>query len=151
MMRKEGHMEDSMTRNLLIAALLCGGVLPQGSALAQPAGLQAAPAVTGTPCLRQRNIYDFQLVPGNRSLIVIDLARQRYRLNFMSKCYNIQHQFGLRFKTFGVGTLACVARGDSVLLHDPVGPNECFVQSVQYQTPDLDRADLAAAQAVKQH
>ena len=139
-----------MNRLLLIPALLCAGLLSlEAPAFAQPAGLRATPP--GPPCLRQRNIYDFQLVPGNRSLIVIDVARQRYRLNFMSKCYDIQHQFGLRFKSFGVGTLSCIAKGDSVLLHDPVGPGECIIQSVQYQTPELDRADFAAAQAAKQH
>jgi hypothetical protein len=123
-------------------------LLPLASVLAQPATLRPVPA--GPPCLRQRNIYDFQLVPGNRSLVVTDLARQRYRLNFIGKCYNIQHQFGLRFKIFGVGTLACVARGDSVLLHDPVGPGECIIRSIEYQTPALDRADLDAARAAKQ-
>jgi hypothetical protein len=139
-----------MNRHLLIPALLCAGLLSQAApAFAQPAGLRATPP--GPPYLRQRNIYDFQLVPGNRSLIVIDVARQRYRLNFMGKCYDIQHQFGLRFKSFGVGTLSCIAKGDSVLLHDPVGPGECIVQSVRYQTPELDRADFAAAQAAKQH
>jgi hypothetical protein len=137
-----------MTRTLLITTLLCGAALSlEAPALAQPAGLRAAPLAPA--CLRQRNIHDFQLVPGNRSLVVTDLARQRYRLNFMGKCYNIQHQFGLRFKTFGVGTLSCIARGDSVLLNDPVGPNECIVQSVQYQTPALDKADFDAAQAAK--
>jgi hypothetical protein len=139
-----------MTRYLLIAALACAGVLSvEAPVLAQPAALRAAPA--GPACLRQRNIYDFQLVPGNRSLVVIDLARQRYRLNFIGKCYNIQHQFGLRFKTFGVGTLACVDRGDSVLLNDPVGPNQCIIKSIEYQTPALDHADYDAAQAGNRH
>jgi hypothetical protein len=138
-----------MTRYLLIAALACAGVLSlQTSVLAQAAAPRAAPA--GQACLRQRTIYDFQLVPGNRSLVVTDLARQRYRLNFIGKCYNIQHQFGLRFKTFGVGTLSCVDKGDSVLLNDPVGPNQCIIQGIEYQTPALDRADYAAALAAKQ-
>ena len=132
-----------MNRHFLIPALLSAGLLSQEApAFAQAGGLRATPP--GPPCLRQRNIYDFQLVPGNRSLIVIDVARQRYRLNFMGKCYDIQHQFGLRFKSFGVGTLSCIAKGDSVLLHDPVGPGTCIVQSVQYQTPDLDRADTVS-------
>ena len=89
-------------------------------------------------------------MPGNRSLIVTDLSRRRYRLNFISKCYNIQHQFGLRFKTFGVGSLSCVARGDSVLLRDPVGPDQCIIRDIEYQTPDMDRADYDAAQGMRQ-
>ena len=137
-------MENNMMHRLLVATLL---------SLALPAAAQnyaPRPTPSEPACLRQRNIYDFQLVPGNRSLIVTDLSRQRYRLNFMGKCYNLQHQFGLRFKTFGAGTLSCVDRGDSVLLNDPVGPNECIVQSVEYQTPALDRADFEAARAAKQ-
>jgi hypothetical protein len=135
------------TKFLLV--LSCTALLAMdAAALSQPRDLRAS-QMGGAPCLRQRNIYDFQLVPGNRSLIVTDLSRQRYRLNFMGTCYNLQHQFGLRFKTFGVGSLACVARGDSVLLHDPVGPGQCIVQSVQYQTPDMDRADFDAARVMR--
>ena len=103
--------------------------------------------VATEPCLRQRNIYDYQLVPGNRSLVVIDLARQRYRLNFIGTCYNLQHQFGLAFKSRGVGTLSCIARGDEIQLRDPVGPNQCIIRSVELQTPALDRADRDALQA----
>jgi hypothetical protein len=138
-----------MTRPFAIAALVCAAVLSAGPASAQPSALRAAPS--DRACLQLGQIYDFQIVPGNRSLVVTDLARKRFRLNFIGKCYNLQHQFGLRFKTFGVGSLSCVARGDSVLLHDPVGPNECIVQSVEYQTPVLDRADFEAAQTARQH
>jgi len=131
-----------MTRSVLIAALLC----VSGPAIAQPA---ATPAPSDPPCLRQRNIYDFKTVPGNRSLIVTDLARKRYRLNFVGVCYNLQYQLGLAFRTRGVGTLACVERGDSVLQRDVVGPNQCLIQSVEYQTPALDKADIEAAAAAK--
>jgi len=136
-------MEDRMmTRFLLTAAFLCAAV----PAIAQPV---APPAPSDPPCLRQRNIYDFKTVPGNRSLIVIDQGRKRYRLNFMGVCYNLQYHLGLGFKTHGVGTLSCVEKGDSVLLRDVVGPNSCIIQSVEYQTPALDKADLEAAAAAK--
>jgi hypothetical protein len=131
-----------MTRSLLIAALLCVSV----PAIAQPA---AQPVPSDPPCLRQRNIYDFKTVPGNRSLIVTDLARKRYRLNFVTTCYNLQYHLTLGFRTRGVGTLSCVERGDSVLQRDVVGPNQCLIQSVEYQTPALDKADVEAAAAIK--
>jgi len=130
-----------MTRSLLAAGFL---LLPV-PAIAQP----APPPPSEPPCLRQRNIYDFKTVPGNRSLIVTDLARKRYRLNFVGVCYNLQYQLGLAFRTRGVGTLACVERGDSVLQRDVVGPNQCLIQSVEYQTPALDKADIEAAAAAK--
>jgi hypothetical protein len=64
-------------------------------------------------------------------------------------CYNLQYQLGLAFRTRGVGTLSCVERGDSVLQRDVVGPQQCIVQSVEYQTPALDKADIEAAAALK--
>ena len=136
-----------MTRFLLTTALLCAGLfVVVGPAIAQPA---APPVPSDPPCLRQRNIYDFKTVPGNRSLIVTDLARKRYRLNFVSTCYNLQYHLTLGFRTRGVGTLSCVERGDSVLQRDEVGPNQCLIQSVEYQTPALDKADAEAAAAAK--
>jgi hypothetical protein len=134
-------MEECMIRSLLIAALL----LSTAPAIAQP----TAPAPSEPACLRQRNIYDFQTVPGNRSLIVIDQSRKRYRLNFMGICFNLQYHLGLGFKTHGVGTLSCLEKGDAVLQRDEVGPNQCIIKSVEYQTPALDKADVEAAAAAK--
>jgi hypothetical protein len=141
-----------MMRHLLpAAALLCGAVpvLAQAPAPAPPAPSTAQPE---TPCLVQRNIYDFQIVPGNRSLVVTDLARRRFRLNFVTACYNIQYKFGLRFKTFGVSQLSCLRRGDQVLFNDPAGPGFCVIRDIQYQTPEMDQQDAAAKAAkVKQY
>ena len=92
----------------------------------------------------QRNIYDYQIVPGNRSLVVTDISRRRYRLNFMGRCYNLQHQFGLAFRSRGVGSLSCIAKGDEIQMRDPVGPNQCIIGSAEYQTPALDPADMEA-------
>jgi Family of unknown function (DUF6491) len=136
-------MEDSMMRYLLTAALVCAAI----PAIAQP----PAPAPAEPPCLRERNIYDFQPVPGNRSLVVIDLARKRYRLNFIGTCYNLQYHLRLGFKSLGVSGLSCLARGDSVIMRDVVGPNQCIIKDIQYQTAALDKADAAAAAAMKQH
>jgi len=134
-------MEDSMTRSILIAALLFTAV----PALAQTPA--PAPTQAEMPCLRQGLIYDFKPVPGNRSLVVIDRARKRYRLNFMGVCSNLQYHLGLGFKTHGVGTLSCVAKGDQVVMRDVVGPNWCVIRDIQAQTPELDGADAAAAAA----
>ena len=132
-----------MTRYFLAA--LAFTAMP---ALAQDQSVaDAAPIPSGPPCLQQGNIHDFQYVPGNRSLIVSDTARTRFRLTFMAKCYDIDREFGLRFKSRGVGRLSCVAKGDSVLVHSGGGNRECFVREIEYQTPLLDRTDLAMANA----
>jgi hypothetical protein len=133
-----------MTRYLLTAALLCSAV----PAMAQQPG--PSPTPTDPPCLRQISMYDFKFVPGNRSLIVIDRSRRRYRVNFMSQCFNIQYSLGLRFKTNGTSNLSCVSKGDSVRFRDPASPGICIIRDVQYQTPALDQQDAAAAAAAKQ-
>ena len=133
-----------MTRYLLTAVLLCSAV----PAIAQPPSQPAAPS--DPACLRQVNMYDFKPVPGNRSLIVIGRDRQRYRVNFMGQCYDLQYPLGLRFKTNGTSNLSCVSKGDSVLFHDPATPGICIIRSVEYQTPALDQQDAALAAAAKQ-
>jgi hypothetical protein len=133
-----------MSRYLLTAAFLLSAV----PAMAQP---PVQPAPSSEPaCLRQVNMYDFKPVPGNRSLIVIDRGGKRYRVNFIGQCYDLQYPMGLRFKTNGTSNLSCVSRGDSVLFRDPASPGICIVRNVQYQTPQLDQQDAAAAAAAKQ-
>jgi len=137
-----------MTRTLLMAALLVGTVVPVVAQPYQP--YPPKPIPNEDACLRPRNLYDFKTVPGNRSLVVIDLARQRYRLNFMGVCYNLQYHLGIGFKTMAAGGLSCVTRGDSVIVRDPVTPAPCIIRDVQYQTEAMDRADFAAAAAAKE-
>jgi hypothetical protein len=134
-----------MTRYLLAAALLCSAV----PAMAQPSAPPPAPP-SEPACLRQINMYDFKPVPGNRSLIVIGRDRQRYRVNFIGQCFDLQYPLGLRFKTNGTSNLSCVSKGDSVLFHDPARPGICIIRDIQYQTPALDQQDAAQAAALKQ-
>jgi hypothetical protein len=130
-----------MMRYLLTAALLFSAA----PALAQSEAPQTLPPA-GPPCLIQTNIYDTQLVPGNRSLVVIDRARQRFRLNFIGTCYDIQYKLRMRFKTYGVTPLSCVSKGDKVLFENPAGPGFCVIRDIQYQTPVMDQQDAAAKQ-----
>lgn len=135
-----------MIRASAIAAML---LVSATAALAQPPAPRPSTSPQDPPCLRQRNIYSFDNVPGNRSLIVTDLARKRYRLNFMGVCPNLQFNITLAFQSRGVGTLACIQKGDAVYQKDPVGIGQCIVRDVQYQTPAMDRADAAEAAARK--
>jgi len=136
-----------MIRYLLAAAFVCNAVPAFAQTPPAPSAPVAAP--TDRPCLQQRNIYDYQLVPGNRSLVVIDLARKRYRLNFIGTCYNLKYHIGIGFRTFGVGGLSCVDKGDSVIIRDVATPGPCIIKDIQYQTPAMDQADAAAAAAAK--
>ena len=135
-----------MTRYLLSAALLASTAFATVPAMAQNYQ-SAAPPLAEKACLRPAQIYDYHPVPGNRAIVVTDLARKQYRLSFMGTCHDLQYHIGLRFKTFGTGGLSCVSRGDQIQMNDPVNPNPCIVQSIDYQTPALEQADAAAAAA----
>jgi hypothetical protein len=129
-----------------IAALVCA----TAPVFAQPSQPYPPKPIPNEPaCLRQAYIYDYVLVPGGRSLVVIDRARQRYRLNFIGICPNLQYHLSLGFKTHGVGGLSCVEKGDSVISRDVVTPFPCIIKDVQYQTVALDQADAQAAAAAK--
>lgn len=136
-------MENNMLRPVLVAVVAVSAtILTFGQAFAQP-------PVKAPECLRNVNIWDYAPVPGNRSLIVTDKSRRKYRVDFVAPCYNLQHQFGLGFKTFAPGALACVTRGDSVLMRDPVGPNQCIIDRVVPYTPAMEQADRAARQGAR--
>ena len=131
-----------MTRMFLIALLTCTTVpaFAQSSQPYPPKPIPSEPA-----CLRPINLYDFKTVPGNRSLVVIDRSRQRYRVNFVGVCYNLQYHLGVAFKSRGAGNLSCISKGDSVIVRDAVTPGPCIIKDVQYQSVALDQADAAAA------
>jgi hypothetical protein len=135
-----------MTRNLWIAVLLCAATpaIAQSNQPYPPKPIPNEPA-----CLRPINLYDFKPVPGNRSLVVIDQARQRYRVNFMGVCYNLQYHLGVAFKSRGAGNLSCISKGDEVIVRDQVTPAPCIIKDIQYQTVALDQADAQAAAAAK--
>ena len=137
-----------MTRNLWIAAAFLCAATPAIAQSYQP--YPPKPIPNEPACLRERNIYDFKPVPGNRSLVVIDQARQRYRLNFMGVCSNLQYHLSVGFKTHGVGGLSCLAKGDSVIVRDVVTPIPCIIKDIQYQTAAMDQADAQAAAAAKE-
>jgi hypothetical protein len=140
-----------MTRYLLTGAVLTGAILCTDlAAIAQPPPPPPPAPAAEKACLRPVEIYDYHPVPGNRAIIITTLARKRYRLTFMGTCRDLQYHIGLRFKTFGVGGLSCVGRGDQIQMNDPVNPNPCIVQSIDYQTPALDQTDAATAAAAKQ-
>ena len=141
-----GQKETSMTRIFLAALLICAAI-PAFAQQPDP----PKPIPSGPACLRPIDLYSFAPVSGNRSLIVTDRGRQRYRVNFIGVCYNLQYHLGVAFKTRGVGNLSCVSKGDSVLIRDQTTPGPCIVKDVQYQTPALDQADAAAAAAKKQN
>ena len=132
-----------MKRLVLAAAALAASTLAGVPA-------RAADAPTDRPCLQIGQVYDFKPVPGNRSLIVIDRFRKKYKVSFMGICPDLQLNLGLAFKSFGAGRLSCLERGDQVIARDPAMPlNRCPINKIEYYTPAMEQADAAAAAAAK--
>jgi hypothetical protein len=105
-------------------------------------------AAAEKPCLQIGQVYDFTPVPGNRSLIVTDRLRKKYKLTFTGICSDLQYNMGLGFKSFGTGRLSCLTRGDYVISHDPARPlNHCVIQKIEAYTPQMQKADAAARAA----
>jgi hypothetical protein len=117
-------------KTLLIAALAC-----------------ATPALADAPyasCLRQGDITQFEPARDNRSLIVTDAFRKKYRLNFTNTCYGLTLRTGITFHAPGTGGMACLGKGDQVLPRDSASPPRCYIGSIEHYTPEMEAADKAA-------
>jgi hypothetical protein len=83
-------------------------------------------------------------------MVAIDRSRDRFRVNFVGRCFNLERQLGIRFETRGTGRLSCVARGDTVVFRERIGPGRCRIRDVEFQTPEMDQQDAAAASQTRQ-
>lgn len=134
-------MEDRMKCFIFAAAAI--GCL----SVAIPAQAQPKPQ---PPCLQIGQVYDFTPVPGNRSLIVTDTFRKKYKVSFMGICRDIQFNLGLGFKAFAPGRLSCLSRGDYVISHSTGSiADRCPIQKIEAYTPQMERSDAEAAAAAK--
>ena len=115
-----------MNKNLLVAVVLCAGL--STSAWAQDS------------CLRSNQIDGFNALPGNKSLIVMDRFKKKFKISFFGACDDLDWNLTLGFKT--ASSLSCVAKGDQVLSRRVVGPvDRCRIEKVEPYTPAMQQAD----------
>jgi len=110
--------------------------------------LAAGQAHAAGACLRQANIYSWSAL-NDKTVIVEDDFHNKYKLSLMSPCLNLQYKLALGFRTFGGTALSCVTRGDEVIASSPIGPQHCPISNIAPYTPDMEKADKAAAAAAK--
>lgn len=104
-----------------------------------------APAMAQQPCLQIGQVYDFNPVPGNQTLIVTDRQKNKFKLSFMAQCADLQFNTSLGFKSRGVGQLSCLATGDQVISPRGAGPaDRCIIRKIENYTPAMEKADTAA-------
>jgi len=119
-----------------LAAVFVANVFMSTGALAQKA------------CLRQAQIYNWN-APNDTTLIVEDDLHKKFKITLLSKCIGLTFKQTLGFKVFGGTGLSCVSTGDTVFTGDPTGPQRCAIKTVEAYTPEMQKADKAAADAAK--
>lgn len=123
---------------LVFVSAALAAVLIAASAQAQPA------------CLQIGRIYSWN-APDNRTLIVEDDLHHKFKVSLMSPCIGLQFKERVGFKSPGATRLSCLSRGDDVLVNQMggLGALRCPISSIVAYTPEMQKADEAAAAAKK--
>jgi hypothetical protein len=115
--------------------------------LAGLAALLATPAFADSKCLELSQIWSWKAVD-NKTLIVEDNWHQKFKVSLMAYCPNLLFKENLGFKVFGGTGLSCVSKGDQVIDRDhPAGTYRCPISDITPYTPEMEKADKAAAVA----
>jgi hypothetical protein len=111
------------------------------------AALAASPAFANPTCL-QINMIDTWKVPDDKTLIVEDNFHNRFKVGLMGTCAGLSFKERVGFKTLGETQMSCLSAGDDVIIHNfGTGGQLCPIRSVVPYTPDMEKADQAAAAA----
>ncbi|MGB8365621.1 MAG: DUF6491 family protein [Rhizomicrobium sp.] len=113
------------------------------------AAVMATPALADSPCLRLDQIWNWKVVD-DKTLIVENLSHQKFKVSLMGTCYDLAYKNNLGFKSIGGTGLSCLSGGDEVFARGIAIPNRCPIASVVLYTPEMEKADKAAAAAKAQ-
>ena len=112
------------------------------------ATLLVTPALANRTCLQQSQIYNWKALD-NRTLIVEDNFHDKFKVGLMVDCQHLQFRENLGFKVFAGTALACVSKGDEVIVGSQIGPQHCPIKTIEPYSADMEKADKAAADAAK--
>lgn len=113
--------------------------------LASTLPVLAQPPAPPRACLQVGRVYDFQPNRDNRSLIVTDSLRKKYKVTLLGICPDLKYRLSLGFHSRGTGSLQCLAPGDEVVMRREAGiGGRCPIKSIEYYTPEMEKADAAA-------
>ena len=106
------------------------------------------PALAGTSCLRESQIYNWNAL-NDRTVIVEDDYHKKFKLSLLTPCLHMQFHERLGFKSFGGTALSCISRGDEIISGSEIGPQHCSISKIEPYTPEMEKADKEAAAAAK--
>lgn len=109
----------------------------------------SGPALADRQCLVMDQIWNWHAV-NDQTLIVEDNSHHKFKVSLMAPCINLTFKERIGFKSFGGTGLSCLSKGDDVLVRNPGFPERCPITDIQLYTPDMEKADKAAAQAQQQ-
>jgi hypothetical protein len=99
-------------------------------------------------CLMSDQIWRWKPL-GERTLIVQDKVHREFKVSLYGPCPGIDYNIGAAIVSHGNTALDCVQPGD-VVVHRGYGMgNRCPIKSVERYTPEMQRADQAAAAAAQ--
>ncbi len=109
------------------------------------AAVVVTPALA-SPCLRLDQIFNWKVLDDS-TLIVENDFHQKFKVSLMGFCHDLRYKERLGFKSIGGTGLSCLSNGDEVFARDSAIPDRCPITSVTLYTPDMEKADKAAARA----
>lgn len=118
-------------------------------AVAALAALSPQAALAAKDCLRVGYVRNWHALD-DRTLIVEDDWRKKFKLQLIGYCTNLSWHERLAFKSFGGTGLSCLTPGDEIITREfGTGPQHCAIRHIDEYTPEMEKADKAAAEAAK--
>jgi hypothetical protein len=98
-------------------------------------------------CLRVGYVHNWD-VQNDKTLIVEDEWRQKYRVDLMGYCSNLPWHERLAFRSIGGTELSCLGPGDEVITREfGTGVQRCVIRHITPYTKEMEAADKAAKAA----
>lgn len=93
-------------------------------------------------CLQIGRIWSWY-APDNRTLIVENDTRKKFKLDLMGTCPGLTFKNTIGIRSPGGSYLSCVTPGDSVFFHDIGMSMRCVISKISHYTPEMEKADKA--------
>ena len=109
--------------------------------------LIATPVFANPACLELSQVWSWKALD-DKTVIVEDNWHQKFKLSLMGYCPNLTFKENLGFKVIGGTGLSCISTGDEVISREQaIGAFHCPISHIVPYTPDMEKADKAAAAA----
>ena len=109
--------------------------------------LVSQPAFANRDCLVVSQIDSWK-VTDDKTMIVQDNSHDRFKVALMGTCPGLSFKERVGFKSMGATALSCLGVGDDVVIRSlGFGHQVCPIRTIVAYTPDMEKADQAAAAA----